>query len=263
MHSHYCANHFPKHVAVYSGVCSFPFLHFYSKQHCCPNLLSVIATKLCQSKLLPSVGSASVDTESAASLSFSGCNERGHVLFVKQHAHAKCAYCKMPDIQQSLSFADQWLLKWLWQICKMSSSLCLSVFLTPFFQRKEQHKYLTCKSAPKKAAEGCYYILPFPLLQQWPTNATAVQKQLVLFDQLCPEHTCYRSASSLGVRTYSTLQLKCCCSTEPTPYSACDHVSLSSFIQQAAGLRDRALLVHYPACLKSTAPYYTCISSQR
>ena len=121
MHSHYCVNHFPKHVAVYSGVRSFPSLHFYFKQHPCANLLSVIATKLCWSNPLSSVGSASVEVESAASLSFSGCNERGQLLFVKQHHHAKCTYYKVPNIQHSLSFPGEWLLKGLLQNCKMSS----------------------------------------------------------------------------------------------------------------------------------------------
>jgi len=54
MHSHYSVNHFPKHVAVYPGVCSLPSLHFYFKQHHCANLLSAIATKLCRSNLFPS-----------------------------------------------------------------------------------------------------------------------------------------------------------------------------------------------------------------
>lgn len=54
MHSHYCVNHFPKHVAVYFGACSFPSLRSHFTQHHSPNLLSVIATKLCWGNLLPS-----------------------------------------------------------------------------------------------------------------------------------------------------------------------------------------------------------------
>lgn len=120
MHSHYCVNHIPKHIAVYSGVRSFPSLHFYFKQHHCANLLSVIATKLCQSNLLPSMGAASVDMEPAASLSLSSCNERGQLLLVKQQGHTKCTYCKVLNFQQSLSFTREWLLKGLLQNSKMS-----------------------------------------------------------------------------------------------------------------------------------------------
>lgn len=101
MHSHYCVKHFPKHVAVCSGGRSNPPLHFHVKQHDHANLLSVIATKLCQTNLLPSVGSASVDVEPAASLSFSGCHKRGQLVVVKQHGHAKRTYCKVPSIQHS------------------------------------------------------------------------------------------------------------------------------------------------------------------
>lgn len=160
MHSHYCVNHFPKHVAVCSGVCSFPFLHFYFKQRHCSNLLSVIATKLCRDNLLPSVGYASMDVEPAASLQFPSCNERGQLLFVKQHSHTECTYCKVPNVQQSLSFTGEWLL----QTCKMSClfvwALPLSVFcLLPSRGREDINTWLVSQP-PNRLLQGA--IADFP-----------------------------------------------------------------------------------------------------
>lgn len=167
MHSHYCVNHFLKHVAVCSGACSFLFLHFYFKQHHRSNLLSVIATKLCQGNLLPSVGYASMDMEPAASFQFSSCNERGQLLFVKQHSCAECTYCKVPNAQQPL-FHRGVAPKAAFTDLQDELSLCLSFiafsFLPPSFQRKGGYKHLTSKSAPKKAAVVCYCRLPSPLL---------------------------------------------------------------------------------------------------
>lgn len=131
MHSHYCVNHFLKHVAVCSGACSFLFLHFYFKQHHRSNLLSVIATKLCQGNLLPSVGYASMDMEPAASFQFSSCNERGQLLFVKQHSCAECTYCKVPNAQQPL-FHRGVAPKAALQTCKMSCLFVWALLLSAF-----------------------------------------------------------------------------------------------------------------------------------
>lgn len=131
MHSHYCVNHFLKHVAVCSGACSFLFLHFYFKQHHCSNLLSVIATKLYQGNLLPSVGYASMDMEPAASFQFSSCNERGQLLLLNSTAALSILTAKC-QMLSSHSFTGEWLLKQLLQTCKMSCLFVWALLLSAF-----------------------------------------------------------------------------------------------------------------------------------
>lgn len=222
---------------------SFPTTHsclsgahsFHSQQHHCTRLLSVIATQPCGSSQLQLWALPGwTRRQQLPELLGGGGSEQ--LLFVKR-GQAECRHCKVPNLQQSPSFAGNWLQKGFLQNCKMSSlflwALLFPVFLSPFFQRKEQYKYRISKSAGRKAAAECHHILPFPPLQCCPDNAAAVRQTATSFGlplprtsqlQKCQLWGCWDKSCAAAEASQSQQSHQGTAWTGPTPSFACSPV---------------------------------------